>query len=87
MPQNTVLFYPLPGENSGGNLTATMAVIPALILLVLFAIFAPILLVILPLAWLSCKLEGLPFTPLSNPKAMLTDAERRKMFPHETTLN
>lgn len=84
MQQNRTLFYPLPDGNSGGGLTATLAVIPAVILLILFAIFAPVLLILIPMAWLSCKLEGLPFTPLTDPKAMLTEEERRQIFPNET---
>jgi hypothetical protein len=60
-PEPRTLFYPIDsdGEALGNPAFWGSLFVPALLLL---AIFAPLIILSIPLCWIACKLNGVPFT-------------------------
>lgn len=60
-PEPSTLFYPVSSETLSSEALGFVAwaIIPALLIL---AVAGPALLLVIPVCWLTCKLEGVPFT-------------------------
>lgn len=65
-PLNTqrTLFYPLSADANDSNLAAQIALFPIILALILFALFSPLVLLLIPVAWIHCRRNKVPFLPI-----------------------
>lgn len=77
MQQQRVLFYPAPEDANASGLASKVALFPAIVTLLLFAIFSPVVLILIPVAWLTSFYDGVPFTLFSDPDLMVDRCRRQ----------
>jgi hypothetical protein len=90
MKDSPVLFYPTDSYDSGSNLASKIALFPIIVCLLLFAIFAPVVLILIPVACFSAFYKKTSLFPpadqtLATERIQKARRELRKLAKKQST--